>query len=414
MASSAQYGSVPFVQQSEFFRSKLAMPTRAWTDIYAGEHDHAFMVAGASKMALVEDLQASIAKMIDEGQTIAAFRKDFDEIVARHGWDYKGGRNWRTRVIYETNLRQSYHAGREAQMADPALQARRPYGLYRHGGSSEPRPHHLSKDGLVLLLTDPYWNVWSPQNGWRCSCKKYAISARDAERMGLTILDKAPDIPMATRTIGVNGPNPREVTLPLGIDPGFEHRPGAGRIRSMSPPEIDPPLKSQPGRLFPNRPASDDLPEMRAFTGRLLDDGLDAETYAGSFLSEFGASLDQPKVFIDAAGEPLAISDALFRHPGTGELKIGKRDRARFLPLLARAIKEPDEIWVAGEFHGATDRPVLRRRYIARFDIEGADQPGIAVFEWGRDGWAGVTAFQTVDDYLQEFRTGVRLYRRGQ
>ncbi len=414
MASSARYGSVSFKQQIDFFRSKLAMPTRAWTDLYGGEHDHGFVVAGASKMVLIEDLQASITKMIDEGLTIAQFRKEFDEIVARHGWDYKGGRNWRTRVIYETNLRQSYHAGREAQMADPALRKRRPYGLYRHGGSSDPRPHHLAKDGWVIPLDDPFWDTWSPQNGWGCTCKKFAISARDVERMGLTVMEQAPDIPMVTKTVGVNGPSPREVTLPEGIDPGFEHRPGGSRIRPMSPPEIELPIKSVPGRHFPDRPATDGLPDARDFAGSLLAEGLAPETYIDSFLKEFGASLDAPKVFVDAAGEPLAISDALFRHPGTGKLKVGKRDRARFLPMLARAIKEPDEIWIAGEFHGATDRPVLRRRYIARFDVEGADQPGIAVFEWGRDGWAGVTAFQTVDDYLQEFRTGVRLYRRGQ
>lgn len=414
MASSAQYGSLSFAQQIEFFRSKLAVPTRAWTDIYASEHDHAFMVAGASKMALVEDLQASITKMIDEGLTIAQFRKDFDAIVARHGWDYKGGRNWRTRVIYETNLRQSYHAGREAQMADPELRKRRPYGLYRHGGSLEPRPHHLSKDGLVLPLDDPFWDVWSPQNGWGCNCKKFAVSQRDIERMGLKIADHAPEIPMVSKTVGVNGPNPREVTLPEGIDPGFEHRPGASRIRPMSPPEIEQPFKSLPGRAFPNRGPDQDLPALRQFGGALLADGLDPETYVKTFLAEFGANLETPKVFVDAAGEPVAISDALFRHPATGELKVGKRDRARFLPFLARAIKEPDEIWVAGEFHGATDRPVMRRRYITRFEIDGEDQPGIAVFEWGRDGWAGVTAFQTVDEYLKEFRTGVLLFRREQ
>ena len=51
------------------------------------------------------------------------------------------------------------------------------------------------------------------------------------------------------------------------------------------------------------------------------------------------------------------------------------------------AIKAPDEIWLAGEFHGATYKPVLQCRYIAQFLVEGEKQPGISVFEWGRDGW---------------------------
>jgi hypothetical protein len=62
MPSSVKYGSLPFKEQTDFFRKKLAMPTQAWTDIYAGEHDHAFMVAGAAKMAIVEDFRRQSAR----------------------------------------------------------------------------------------------------------------------------------------------------------------------------------------------------------------------------------------------------------------------------------------------------------------------------------------------------------------
>lgn len=145
------------------------------------------------------------------------------------GWAYNGGRNWRTRVIYETNLRQSYHAGREAQMADPELRKRRPYGLYRHGGSSDPRPEHLAWNGLVLPLDDPWWQTHSPQNGWGCKCKKYTLSEADVQRMGLKVAERAPAIEWEDRLIGQRGPNPQTVRVPKGIDPGFEYAPGASR-----------------------------------------------------------------------------------------------------------------------------------------------------------------------------------------
>lgn len=225
----AEYGSLPFAEQIAFFLQKHSQLTAVWTDVYAAEHNHAFMVAGAAKADLLADVRAAIEKGLAEGSTIQQFRKDFDAIVERHGWSYNGGRNWRTRVIYETNLRQSYHAGREAQMADPELRSRRPFGLYRHGGSEDPRPEHLAWDGLVLPLNDTWWDTHTPQNGWGCKCKKRMISAADAERMGLRVASQAPPIEWEEKTVGVRGPSPRTVRVPKGIDPGFEYRPGATR-----------------------------------------------------------------------------------------------------------------------------------------------------------------------------------------
>jgi len=221
-----EYGGLPFAEQIKFFLQKLQIPTEAWTDVYADEHEAAFMVAGAAKASLLSDLHGAVEKAISGGGTLEQFRKDFDQIVSTHGWEYKGSRGWRTRVIYDTNLRQSYNAGREKQMADPALRKRRPYGLYRHGDSVHPRPVHLALDGTVLPLDDPFWAVYSPQNGWGCKCKKFMVGDRDLERMGLTVADKAPPVVWRDVVIGKNGPNPQTVSVPEGIDPGFEYRPG--------------------------------------------------------------------------------------------------------------------------------------------------------------------------------------------
>jgi len=230
MPTSVPQGRRPFKQQIEFFRNKVSVPTAAWTDIFGHEHDTAFMVAGAAKADLLGDLRGAIDRAISEGRTLEDFRKDFDDIVARTGWAFNGGRNWRTRVIYETNLRQSYHAGREAQMADPDLRRRRPFGLYRHGGSDEPRPEHLALDGTAVPLDDPFWDEWTPMNGWGCSCKKFMISRAEADRLGLTVQDPGPRPPRETVTVGTRGPSPRTVDVPQGIDPGFAHRPGGTKL----------------------------------------------------------------------------------------------------------------------------------------------------------------------------------------
>lgn len=55
----------------------------------------------------------------------------------------------------------------------------------------------------------------------------------------------------------------------------------------------------------------------------------------------------------------------------------------------------------------------IRRRYIARFEIEGHPQPALVAFEDDPDGWIAVTAFapDTLDN-VEESRLGVRLYQR--
>ena len=103
------YGSLPFKEQIAFFRQKLNLPTRSYTDLQGAQHDQAFVVAGAMKADLLADLRTAVDRMVAEGIGFEAFKADFKGIAAKHGWAYTGGSNWRAQVIYETNLNQSYN-----------------------------------------------------------------------------------------------------------------------------------------------------------------------------------------------------------------------------------------------------------------------------------------------------------------
>ena len=224
-AEFASFGHVrlPFAEQIAFFRGKLNLPTAAWTDLWQSRHDEGFVVAGAIRDSLLEDLRAAVDSAIAEGTTLATFRSRFDATVAKHGWSYSGGRDWRTRVIYDTNLRQSYAAGRWQQLQ--AVKAERPYWRYRHSPASEnAREQHLAWDGLVLRADDPWWRTHFPMNGWGCKCYVEALSERDIERLGKDGPDTAPPIEMRTVTVGAGA---RTVSVPQGIDPGFAYAPGA-------------------------------------------------------------------------------------------------------------------------------------------------------------------------------------------
>lgn len=401
------HGSLPFQEQIGYFRRKLSLPTRAWTDLYAQEHDQAFVVAGAMKRDLLGDLRGAVERAIAEGGTLEQFRGDFDRIVERHGWQYNGGRGWRTRVIWETNLRQSYNAGREAQMADPELRKRRPYGLYRHGDSRNPRPQHLAWDGMVLPLDDPWWATHTPQNGWGCSCKKFMIGPRDVERMGLSVTEQSPPVELEERTIGQRSPNgPRTIQVPKGIDPGFEHAPGRSRLDAAVPrprPLETGAADATPG--LPDRRARDELPAPRTMPN--TPPTTEAEAIDG-FLAAFGAG-ERPAVFRDALGDGVAIGRPLFLARSSATPTLPEGVAAGLLPALAEALRAPDEIWARLEWLPDSQQAVVRKRYLARFMSDG--ETTLAVVELGGDGWSGITQRDEAAT-AEAWRRGVRLYRR--
>ncbi|SDY55258.1 phage minor head protein [Citreimonas salinaria] len=211
----------PFAEQVAAFRLRLGnlLPTSTWRDVWKAQHDRAFMVAGATKADLLADLARAVDKAISEGTTLEEFRRDFREIVERrgwHGWTGEGtvkGEAWRTKVIYETNMRTSYMAGRWAQLQ------LFPIWIYRHGGSVEPRLHHLAWDGLILPREHPFWQTHFPPNGWGCSC--FVIGARNptaAVRRG-----GKPEVELQDGWDVLD----RKTGEPPGIGKGWGYAPGA-------------------------------------------------------------------------------------------------------------------------------------------------------------------------------------------
>lgn len=223
--------SNPFREQLEFFRNKLRLPSDRYDDILKSAHDRAFIVAGAGTADLVEDMFHAMEKGVERGTGLAAFRKEFDAIVLKHGWTgwagegSKAGVAWRTQVIYQTNMATSYAAGRWRQLNDPDLLAERPYWKYVHAdGVLHPRPLHVSWNGLVLPHDHPFWLTHFPPNGWGCHCYVVAVSAKEYA--------KAQAEGRAEPPAGWDQIDPKTLA-PIGIDKGWGYAPGANADRPM-------------------------------------------------------------------------------------------------------------------------------------------------------------------------------------
>lgn len=216
-----QYKGVKFQEAADHLKQKLPVPTAHWDDMVGTAHAKGFTVAGATKLAIVKDFHAAIQKVMESGGTITDFRKDFDSIVEKHGWSYKGKRGWRSRVIYDTNLRTANAAGRWRQFE--RNKKTRPYLQYLTVGDERVRPQHRKWRLVVLPIDDDWWTTHYPPNGWGCRCGARSLSPRELRRLGLSI-SETPAVKVSERVNTATGEVYGEV--PEGLDVGWDYNVG--------------------------------------------------------------------------------------------------------------------------------------------------------------------------------------------
>jgi hypothetical protein len=404
--------SLPFEAQVAFFRQKVNLPTRAWTDIWEGMHSRAFVVAGAMKQDLLTDLRTAVQGAIENGHTLDQFRKEFDQVVAKHGWAYNGGRNWRTRVIYDTNLRSSYSAARYQQLQ--AVKKVRPFWKYVHAsGETHPRPQHLAWDGMVLHADDPFWDSHYPPNGWNCRCRVFPIDHKQLSDLGKAGPDKAPEVKMRQATVGTRGPSPRTVMVPEGIDPGFGYNPGKTAWGKPVSEQVMAEAKAAPGgawkRLTPgswqeyNRPKQIPRDTPKARIGPRLKDVAEMHQALHHLLG------GEDKAF-KVAGMPVLVNaETLATHLDPA--------RSEYLPLLPELLSDPFEAWLAFEQHKETGQVAMRTRIVKAFnagkDRSGKDRTLLFVANAHKGALESWTMIPTSDDqYINKQRVGKMIYGR--
>jgi SPP1 gp7 family putative phage head morphogenesis protein len=357
MPTEAAYKAIPFQEAIDSFRSKARVPSRHYTDLMEKEHARGFMVAGAMRDDLLAGFQEAINKALAKGTTLAEFRQDFDLLVKTHGWSHNGTPGWRSRVIFETNLRTSYMSGKWEQMQ--RVKDARPYARYVAVNDRRTRPEHAAWHGLVVSLDDPWWDAHWPPNGWGCRCSAQSVGKRDVEREGWQVTSPPPDKPHTVRLKGPDGPV--SVRTVPGVDPGWAYNPGKAAYgtrvsdQAKADMEADGTWKKYK-RLTPGdyqtygRPL--ELPPMPAKTG-LAEKAATVEDAARVLERVLGAP---EKVFMGPDGGAVLVSAAVLarHHP----------ERSPFYPFLQELIEDPEEIWMSLDEHTVTGRVELRKRYV--------------------------------------------------
>lgn len=312
---------LPFQEQIDFFRAKLNLPTEAWDDIWQAAHDRAFVVAGAMKADLLDDLRKAVDKAISTGTTLETFRKDFTEIVGRRGWQGWTGEGspegfaWRTKVIYETNLRTSYAAGRYAQLNDPGLKTLLPFWRYVHNDSvANPRPQHKRWGDMKLTLPSdhPFWRTHYPPNGWGCRCR---VTAVPAPRQG-----DATEPPDGWNEIS------EKTGAPVGIDKGWSYAPGASlqdlkrvvatKVKTLPKPLADALQKDVAPILAAPKTLDEFITVGRNRRESLPDASIDPEGFQSALLSSLAAvGISAPAKLATSGAAAKTVREASTRFP---------------------------------------------------------------------------------------------------
>lgn len=246
----------------EFLRRKKLRPEFDHRDVWAELHATHFTVAKMLQADLLKEVQDSLVKALEEGQTFRTWSNSIRPQLEKAGWWgvmpvedpladetklAQLGSPRRLRTIYRVNTRQARAAGQwqRIQRSKRAM----PYLIYELGPSEEHRPEHVAWHGTILPVDHPWWDTHTPMNGWGCKCRIRQISERERDRLmdqgvpdqgtaerdadglptGRRIRGSVPAKTLAPPLRERTWKNPRtgaSERIPAGIDPGFQSNPG--------------------------------------------------------------------------------------------------------------------------------------------------------------------------------------------
>ncbi|MCL2871587.1 MAG: phage minor head protein [Betaproteobacteria bacterium] len=186
-----------------YFEKKLNRLTWDWHESDEADHAMAFTVAKVTSMDVLTTIRDELTRSLKEGVPFQEFKKNLTPKLQALGWwgrqisiDADGvaikeqlGSPRRLETIYRCNMQSALMAGRYKALRDNA--AARPYWQYVAVHDSRTRPSHMALDGAVFKWDDPIWENIFPPNDFNCRCTVRALTERQVENRGLTVIDSS-------------------------------------------------------------------------------------------------------------------------------------------------------------------------------------------------------------------------------
>ena len=142
----------------------------------------AFTLAIANNNVIADKFQKSLVKALKEGQSATQWVDNVKtNVIPSLGLSEQ--KDYYLKTVYRNNTASAFSAGEYAAYADPYIQERFPAWQYCAVNDDRTRPTHAVNDGVVLPITDPWWDDNYPPNGHNCRC--YIIQVFKDDLKGL-------------------------------------------------------------------------------------------------------------------------------------------------------------------------------------------------------------------------------------
>jgi len=424
----------------DYLAQKIAVPAWDYTDVWREQNVHAFTVAKATSLDLVQAIFGEVKKAAgDGGNTFETFKKRLRPRLEEMGWwgqkevldadtgeitDVQLGSVRRLRTIYQTNVQTAYMAGRYKRQVENS--AARPLLALRgdHGRPHAPRARRAARQGIPLGRSDLEGNLPAERLG--CRCRVVALTEAEFKALGMPLEDGHDMIVEQEVPIGrdgdlvkVKGVRFRDSTGKDRLffpDPGWDYNAGeewAQFDHKAGIPDCDwggsadfaeggkkTCLAGVPGQKTwkdLGRPAIADVPAAhRLPTPAVLERAPD-RVIAQTVLAEaLGVSQQAPLRVVETP-----IGEVTVRYEWLSHIVDKDNDaRERWANFILPTLESPYEVWLSEYFDG------LRHRYVGVFEEVGL----LAVIRLNQDGSLLWNMMRANGSYLDRQRAGLLLF----
>lgn len=410
----AKLSALPVAEAIAYMRTRSDLTvTHNWQDLWQDEHVRQFTVSRLARLDLLQAVHEGISRSVQGDLSRTDWMRDTQALLAQAGWwgerqvlDPSTGEMAKTvfnpprlALIYDTNTRQAYAAGRWQRIQ--AAKHSHPYLRYITRDDGLVRKQHRAWHNVVLPVDDAFWHTHFPPNGWRCRCRVVALSQQDYERgysetrPGAEYDDDAPIVrvpfkkerPPEALAEHVNRRTGEVTKTPIGIAPGFAYNAGQARgrvLEQMAEAKLRAAEKAladaarKAGLLAPKvaKEVAEQpnwktlgLPDLRQVTPRAeAPQMLAAASSWEDAVSQLRGALGVPVGAARSVRTPVGdvtILDELLPH--VVEKRLDARER--YANFVLPTLMSPDEVWDTAYDDGTQRRRFIRIFQGAKYDI---------------------------------------------
>jgi hypothetical protein len=158
---------------ASWLRRKTTLPTAAFDVLSREAKAKAYRMAGITNIRLLIHTKRIIDRGLRDGLTDSQIKRRIVTAFQQGGLNPLG--DGHLRVVIRQNLLGAVAVGRDRTLRRPAVKRLLPFWQYTTVGNGTPgvnnvRPQHAALHGMVFEVDDPFWQWWTPPNGWNCRC----------------------------------------------------------------------------------------------------------------------------------------------------------------------------------------------------------------------------------------------------